>query len=1137
MINLSGIKNRYYICFMLFFGLTVSTIAGGRPTPSGSVNDNIALDKPYTLSPNPNYSLCTDDDDLIQLTDGYNYTVSGSTQLWGKITTVGWIAAYPEITIDLGVVQPIKGIDFYTAASNGSGVYWPTSIELEISNDNINYYSIGDLVSLSSQENGNPPSAANGHVFHCFQTTTLATHGRYVRIKPVRQSGTSFIFVDEIKVIRGNDSLLENIALSKTYSLSPSPNYSLCTDSGDTTQLTDGTYYTGTSMPWIMPSYTVGWMWLNPQWAEIKVDLGSDQPIDGASFSSPNGTEANGVSGPISITVLVSDDDSTYYKAGEITSLSTEHGVPNPFNASNHSYWTDRLATHGRYVKFVPSLAGTFLFTDEIEIYKGHSGMLDQSRGSAVTDLADIVKKDQIRGGTARRIALDIQSVQAQTDNDTSLSDEDRQEIESMLIESSDEIISLSDSNPSTFSTEMPINSSHTRVFSALQKLWNAQGKSGLIAWLTAPLDPLSPTQEIGTTSASNGIDITMMQGEYRTVSFNLSNTSSSDMSVSLNITGLPSSTNPSYIKVKEIAWTDTLSGFPVAVAMPDASTDANGYVINIPTGMTRQVCLTFNPTSSSPGKYGTFTGSVTADSVTIPLNFRLSRLNFPENPTLSMGGWDYTDRDSYCGMTSTNRSALISLLEENFVDTTWGTSAVMPNPASFTDFDIWYNRWSKAENYRIFLNVGTSFNGYQMGTTNFNNAVATWINAYADHWENDLGLNLSQIGLLLVDEPNDSNEANIIINWANAISAAQPDIIIWEDPAFPDPQNWSSLFSVTDVLCPHRPSFIAGSETYKNAFRNSGKTLNFYSCKTGGRLLDPYSYYRLQAWTCWDESATGTFFWSFAFTGYASSWNEYNARSYNSTLVFLDPDSSTVVTGKQMEAAREGIEDYEYLNMLKNSITALTGSNHSSLSAAQTLLDGAGSAVLDAADADERYWSTSKDRELADNKRIEVLDMLEKLNNIANGTTYTLSPTPEYPYCTDSGDTTQLTDGYVYAGTGSLWTQTSTVGWRGVTPVITIDLGSVQQINGASFTTAASPSAQAYWPTAINIAVSNDNISYTNAGDLVSLSNSENGVPPTSGKYRYETRGLNTSGRYVKITVTRNGTFVFCDEIEIMND
>ena len=75
-------------------------------------------------------------------------------------------------------------------------------------------------------------------------------------------------------------------------------------------------------------------------------------------------------------------------------------------------------------------------------------------------------------------------------------------------------------------------------------------------------------------------------------------------------------------------------------------------------------------------------------------------------------------------------------------------------------------------------------------------------------------------------------------------------------------------------------------------------------------------------------------------------------------------------------------------------------------------------------------------------------------LENLAVGKPYTLEPSPNYPHCTDPGDATQLTDGQYTDG--YFWTQKSTVGWSGVEPIIiTIDLGQVQPIRGASWSTA----------------------------------------------------------------------------------
>jgi len=74
---------------------------------------------------------------------------------------------------------------------------------------------------------------------------------------------------------------------------------------------------------------------------------------------------------------------------------------------------------------------------------------------------------------------------------------------------------------------------------------------------------------------------------------------------------------------------------------------------------------------------------------------------------------------------------------------------------------------------------------------------------------------------------------------------------------------------------------------------------------------------------------------------------------------------------------------------------------------------------------------------------------------NVAAGRPYELDPAPNYPYCTDPGDATQLTDGQYVEG--YFWTQKGTVGWQNANPVtITIDLGRDGPLCGASFDTAA---------------------------------------------------------------------------------
>jgi hypothetical protein len=471
-----------------------------------------------------------------------------------------------------------------------------------------------------------------------------------------------------------------------------------------------------------------------------------------------------------------------------------------------------------------------------------------------------------------------------------------------------------------------------------------------------------------------------------------------------------------------------------------------------------------------------------------------------------------------------------------------------MPNPPEFTNFDVWSARWPGVRNYRVCLGVGTTFNGCQMGTQEFNAAVATWINAYVAHWTEPapegMGLNLNQIALHLVDEPLDAAMANTVTQWANAIHAAQPNLKVWSDPRFSDPSvaYAQTMFQAVDILCPDRTTFITATEDFRNVYRQqaaAGKKLDFYCAEGSSSTLDPYSYYRLQAWTCMKENATGMHYW--AFGDAQECWNEYNLLRLGYTYSPLFLDATTITGGKPMEAIREGVEDYEYLVMLKNRIAELeAGNNPPPLDEARALRDSAADAVLNATGAGQLNLADTKDRGIADQKRLEILDMLEALgpqtgDNIAKGKTYAMSPTPNDSGCTDAGDATQLTDGIYTAG--YFWCQLSTVGWSypSSTPTIIIDLGSIQPIKGVSYNTAGG-CAGVQWPSAINMSVSNDGINYSSIGDLAAISNSEHGDAPTYGTYaihRYWTEQLATNGRFVKIAVTE-GSYIFVDEIEV---
>ena len=269
---------------------------------------NIALGASYTLDPAPNYGLSTDAGDGVQLTDGVHLETQES--LWGQLSTVGWQDKSPVIvTLDLGTVQPIRGVSFHTAAGR-AGVSWPQAIRILIAGEDGQFHKIGDLVELSAEQHGSPSLTEYG--VHRFVTDQLRTHGRYVGLVVWNEP---FTFVDEIEVYVGEPEWLdeplpgpafaalrayvsridiedpsENIAYGASYTLDPGPNYGLSTDAADYEQLTDGVELDTQESLWGKLS-TVGWQEKSP--VIVTLDLGTVQPIRGPSRTRSGQTGAS----------------------------------------------------------------------------------------------------------------------------------------------------------------------------------------------------------------------------------------------------------------------------------------------------------------------------------------------------------------------------------------------------------------------------------------------------------------------------------------------------------------------------------------------------------------------------------------------------------------------------------------------------------------------------------------------------------------------------------------------------------------------------------------------------------------------------------------------------------------------------
>jgi hypothetical protein len=776
----------------------------------------------------------------------------------------------------------------------------------------------------------------------------------------------------------------DNIAFRKPYALFPAPNYKLCADEDDLLQLTDGKYSQGRL--WTQKG-TVGWT--SARFVEITVDLQTVLPISGLSFNTAAGYAD--VAWPKQIYVLVSEDGRFYFQAGELVQLSSSHGLPPGHGYAVHRYWTNQLETHGRFVKIVILPDGPFAFTDEIEIYRGDEAFLAKPlTGKKFTDAAWFVNEIEFSRLVQRRLHDDLAAVRRLV-----VQSSGREDLLNELTEIERKIADVQVAPVPEFRTVLPLHQLHQRIFVVQAAVWRSLFHASLVIWQKPRWDMVLPTEVPGKAEAR--VNVIMMENEYRSAAFNISNCDSLPETFHLSFTGIPGGIQPPYISVHDVPFTDTRSGVPVMAALPAAESDTLGYRVRIEPGLTRQIWLTCSTKKLGAGEYlGRI--MIQPGSHMVPFRLRVYPLALPDQLTLHLAGWDYTDRDTQYDVTSQNRQALIQHLQERFVDSPWATRSVLPSgeydkagnmlvPPSPARFKKWIERWPGARNFFVYAAIGPRFAGFPPAIPAFRNALKNWTLWWARQLQ-EYNIRPQQLKLLLVDEPKLKQDDDLIIAYGQAIQEAQSGIEIWEDTARLEP--WlarPALFQVCDALCPQMSVWIDQGRPFADFYlrqQGLGKALWFYSCSGATKLRDPYAYYLMQQWFCWKFSARGSAFWAFGDSDGASSWNEYAARSGASTPLFLDP--ATVTAGKHMEAIREGVEDFEYLAMLQRRIEELEKKQirNPAVAAAKHLLSQGVERVTGIMTSSKLAgWLEAKDRTIADQVRGEVLEHLMTLRSL----------------------------------------------------------------------------------------------------------------------------------------------------------
>jgi len=800
-----------------------------------------------------------------------------------------------------------------------------------------------------------------------------------------------------------NQSSLVNVALGKKVTFSTKPNYVPSMDAGDNIQLTDGKYSgidAGKKFVWQRKDAVV---WKNVKPVVITIDLGSVQPIVGVSLS----TAANQTDTfwPEAIYVAVSVDGKTWYDTGNLVELARKDGAAPTQNEATFRYTSHNLKTKGRYIAF-SILQFPLAVVDEIEVYQGDAAWLRlPAAGSKFLNIADFNTRKIINTFVKKRLNADIASVRKNVEQ-SHLQPAAKSTFEAELDQDADataQIAPLSaDKKVADFKTILPLNDIHRDILAVHGKVLSAQGFQNLTVW-KQPRNAWLPLIATPNKTVPE-LHFSMLKNQFRTDALLLTNAGATPLTAQISLKDIPHEAQNGWLKIDSVAWTDTLQSVPVADALIPVQPQNDVYEIDVPAGMTRKVWFTVDSSKVPSGAAkSTFEISGGGQKISVPLNVDISSLKM-ERPRLSLSMWDYSSGNAYA-ITPDNHAAAFALMKSHFVDTTWGSQSVLPQPGpaafdaqdnlkvklAFPTLDRWIGEWPNARHYFIYERAGGAFAGVKYDTPEFQTRVGSWAKALSDHIQ-ELGLRPNQFGMTLVDEAQTESQFAVSAAWAQAIKATAPDIQLVQTIVIHHPdqvKNQDALNRMNLFILNQSVYRKTGepTEKYFQQQEGNGKTLWFYMANGPARLLDPQKYYRQQAWFAFSQGAKGEGFWSFA-DAPPSSWNEYTSIRTNSSPVFLD--NKTVHNSIHWDAVRDSVEDYEELSMLRDAINKTT--NQPLKAEAENVLQNAVRAVTstwkfnssappawsrgDFAWEDTSYKSTVMDAELG-----KVRQMLETLS------------------------------------------------------------------------------------------------------------------------------------------------------------
>ncbi len=451
--------------------------------------------------------------------------------------------------------------------------------------------------------------------------------------------------------------------------------------------------------------------------------------------------------------------------------------------------------------------------------------------------------------------------------------------------------------------------------------------KGTFVVWAMSPWAYYHPRETLPEAQGRlEGLDVALCKGEYESLALNVTNVTAQTLTVRAmcrNADGTEGPAASRHITFRRAVLVPTERREVGADALP--SLDSAGS-LSISPYETAQLWITVDAVDLAAGEheFEIVIKSVEPDPTerVVPLRMKVHPFELPRPRPLRFCLWAYDGGDL-----GTDRPDVLRDLVEHGVTIFFGTApnaqcdaeGNLERPLDYTASDESIRRLAP-HGMLLFLSPQARIKGVPFLSEAWKKAFIAYLQEWTEHMK-ALGLDYGDWALYPYDEPSTpfADTTINLVKVAKVIREADPNILIYTDPTSGTTMETVKMFTgLVDIWCPSAELLERLGDELVPEAKRVGKEVWFYDASGGAKTLSCLGLYRWRFWYAWNMGFTGAGWWTYAHHG-PDRWDGPNATGDYFATVYDGPDEP--VSSKRWEAAREGVEDYEYLYLLRQAI------------------------------------------------------------------------------------------------------------------------------------------------------------------------------------------------------------------------